>query len=356
VSDPDITEAERREMQPVRRLWELYAPGNAPHAFAAKTADEAERWREKTRCALNETLGFQDWPTVDPEPRVIESVAKGDYVREKVRIRTTPETVMPVYVLLPKTGERPLATVLAFHGHGYGVKDIVGLWEDGSERDAPDGYHKDFAVALARRGFAVAAPEIACFGERQNDYAYLAEIMGAPAPTSCHHTAALAIHLGGSVLGLRVFEAKRLVDYLATRGETDLSRLGAMGISGGGMHTFFSTCLDERIRACVVSGYYSTFRDSILGVGHCTCNYVPGLGRFGEMHDLAGLVAPRPMLVEAGSKDPLFPIAAVERSVARAREVYAASGAEDALRTDLFEGRHQISGAKAYDFLAKALG
>jgi dienelactone hydrolase len=356
VPDPDITEAERREMQPVRRLWELYAPGKAPHAFRAKTAEEAAQWRVKTRRALDEALGFQDWPVVDPEPRTIESVDRGDYVREKVLLRTTPWTVMPVYILLPKALERPVATVIAFHGHGYGVKDIVGLWEDGSERNAPDGYHRDFAVALARRGFAVAAPEIACFGERQNDYTYLGEIMSASAPTSCHHTAALAIHLGGSVLGLRVFEAKRLVDYLATWGETDPSRLGAMGISGGGMLTFFSTCLDERIRACVVSGYFSTFRESILGVDHCTCNYVPGLGRFGEMHDLAGLVAPRAMLVEAGSRDPLFPIAAVERGVARAREVYAVSGADGALQTDLFEGRHQISGAKAYDFLAEALG
>ena len=41
---------------------------------------------------------------------------------------------MPVYLLLPKGGDGPRATVLAFAGHGYGAKDIVGLWEDGSER------------------------------------------------------------------------------------------------------------------------------------------------------------------------------------------------------------------------------
>ena len=44
------------------------------------------------------------------------------------------------------------------YGHGYGVKDIVGLWESGAERDTPDGYHKDFGIELCRRGFAVAAP------------------------------------------------------------------------------------------------------------------------------------------------------------------------------------------------------
>jgi len=135
----------------------------------------------------------------------------------------------------------------------------------------------------------------------------------------------------------------------------DVSHLGAMGISGGGMHTFFSTCLDERIKACVVSGYFCTFQDSILAMSHCACNFVPGLGRFGEIYDLVGLIAPRPMLVEAGSYDPIFPLPAVRQSVDRANSVYRVFGAQDRLQTDYFEGRHQVSGRRAYDFLMEAL-
>jgi dienelactone hydrolase len=161
----------------------------------------------------------------------------------------------------------------------------------------------------------------------------------------------LAFHLGGSVVGLRAYEGRRLIDYLEGRSDVDASRLGAMGISGGGMHTFFSACLDPRIRACVISGYYSTFRDSILAMSHCACNFVPGLHAFGEMYDLVGLIAPRPLLVEAGTRDPIFPIEAVRRSVDRAREVYDLFGARDQVETDTFEGRHQISGRRAYDFL-----
>jgi hypothetical protein len=165
----------------------------------------------------------------------------------------------------------------------------------------------------------------------------------------------LAFHLGGSVIGLRAYEGRRLIDYLETRSDLDTGRLGAMGISGGGLHTFFSTCLDPRIRACVVSGYYSTFKDSVLAMSHCACNFVPGLAPFGEMYDLVGLIAPRPMLVEAGTRDPIFPIDAVRRSVARAREVYGVWGAADQFETDYFEGRHQISGRRAYDFLWERL-
>jgi len=346
---------EMKELQPAYGLWERYRPDQAPYRFQATTLEEARAWQEATRLTLAATLGFNDLPPAPLDPVLVEQVDKGLYVREKWLLRTSAHTLMPVYLLIPQVGEPPFPSVLAFHGHGYGVKDIVGLWEDGEERDTPEGYHQDFGVALVKRGFAVAAPEISCFGERQTDFSYLNTTIGQGVPTSCTHAAMLAFHLGGSVVGLRAADGRRLVDYLETRAEFDTARLGAMGISGGGMHTFFSTCLDTRIKACVVSGYYSTFRDSVLAMAHCACNFVPGLHVFGEMYDLVGLIAPRPMLVEAGTYDPIFPIEAVLASVERARAVYGVFGAEDAIETDVFEGRHRISGRMAYDFLMATL-
>jgi len=343
-------------LQPAYGLWKRYEPKSAKYAFRAMSAKKARRWQKKVRRALNEVLGFQDLPRVDPQPRLLEKVDKADYTREKVLIRTTADTVMPVYVLLPKGLARPLPVVIAYHGHGYGVKSIVGIRKDGSERDEPEGYQKDFAIALCRRGFAVAAPEISCFGERRTDFSHLDKKLGQGEPGTCKHTAVLASHLGGSALGLRVLDAKRLVDYLQTREEMDMSRLGAMGISGGGMLTFFSAALDERIKACVISGYFCTFRDSVLAMSHCPCNYVHGLHQFGEMSDIVGLIAPRPMLVEAGSLDPIFPIKSVKESVRRAKKVYKVFGAEVQVETDYFEGKHQVSGKRAYDFLMEKLG
>lgn len=343
------------QLQPAFALWKLYSPEAAPHRFQAQSLPAALTWQDSTRRLLDEVVGFQSLPFVLPSPELIEQIDRGDHVRQKILIRTTEHTLMPLYLLLPKDRPRPLPVVIAFHGHGYGVKDIVGLWEDGQERLVPDGYHKDFAVELCRKGFAVAAPEISCFGERHTDFSYLNTAIGSPVPDTCDHTARLAFHLGGSVVGLRVLDAKRLVDYLETLPDLDIRRLGAMGISGGGMHTFFSACLDQRIKACVISGYYSTFQDSILAMHHCACNFVPGLAQFGEMVDLAGLIAPRPLLVEAGTYDPIFPIAAVKRSIERTRQVYDLFGAAGQLETDFFEGRHQISGRLAYDFLAAKL-
>jgi dienelactone hydrolase len=351
----EMNQSERRDMQPSTALWRGYHPAKAPFAFKASDIRSARDWQSRTRRALALRIGLNAIPSVSPRARVIEEVDKGDYIRRKIVLATGPRSLMPVYLLLPKDRPAPHPVVLAFHGHGYGVKDIVGLWEDGTERNTPDGYHKDFAVALCRAGFAVAAPEISCFWERQTDFSDLNSALGQPVPSTCTHTAMLAFHLGISVVGLRVHDGMRLVDYMETRKEFDINRLGAMGISGGGMHTFFSTCLDPRIRACVISGYYSTFRDSILAMSHCACNVVPGLAEFGEMHDLVGLIAPRPMLVEAGTRDPIFPISAVRSGVAKARAVYGVFGSRHLVRTDYFEGRHQISGREAYRFLADAL-
>lgn len=345
-----------KSLQPASELWADYRPENAPLAFRAKSHAAARTWQSRTRKALRKAVGFQNTPACDPAPKQIERVDKGDYVREKIVIHTTPQCSMPVYVLIPKNATVPLPVVLAFHGHGYGVKDIVGLWEDGEERDTPSGYHKDFAVALCRRGFAVAAPEISCFGERQSQFPHLREEIppGIP-PSTCAHTSMLASHLGGTAVGIRVRDARRLVDYLAMRPDVNTRKLGVMGISGGGMHALFSSCIDTRIKACVISGYFAEWRHSIHGMDHCVCNYIPGLGQFGEIYDLAALMAPRPVLIEAATRDPIFPIRSVKRAVARTRQSYDVFGAGSAIKTDIFEARHEISGAKAYDFLAGCL-
>lgn len=144
----------------------------------------------------------------------------------------------------------------------------------------------------------------------------------------------------------------RVLDYIATRDDADSSRIGMMGISGGGTTTLFTSALDDRVRVVVVSGYLNTFKDSILSVDHCKDNYIPGILKFGEMYDIAALIAPRPLLVEGGTKDP---IEATKYAYEQVRRAYALLGAEERLEADFFEGRHEIGGWKCYDFIASWL-
>ena len=115
------------------------------------------RGRRTPPACSPEHLGFLDRPAPPVQAELEQTVDRGSYVRERVVLRTGPDATMPVYVLVPKGLSGPAPCVLALHGHGYGVRDIVGLWEDGSERWQPDGYHKDFGCTLAERGFVVAA-------------------------------------------------------------------------------------------------------------------------------------------------------------------------------------------------------
>ena len=343
----------KSRLDPVQLLDHVAAAMPKSAEFTAKRPADARAWQRRTRKRLAEIVGFLDQERVDLQPQVERTVDRGEYVRRKVILRTTPWSDLPLYVLEPKReGKKPV--VLALHGHGYGVKDIVGLWEDGSERWEPEGYHKDFGCELAKRGFIVAAPEISCFGERVSNYDHLKKTLQ---PTTCHNAGTYAMMLGKSIAGLRVWEGMRVLDYLqASNANADMSRAGAMGISGGGLHTFFSTALDPRIKACVISGYFCDWRHSVLAMNHCTCNFIPSLMEMGELSDLAGLIAPRPTLVENGTKDDIFPIEHVKKTVTKARRAWDVFGAGDKLRTDFFEGRHAIGGAKAYDFLARHLG
>jgi hypothetical protein len=107
--------------------------------------------------------------------------------------------------------------------------------------------------------------------------------------------------------GLRVWDVMRLIDHIDTRPDVALDHLPCVGLSGGGTATMYVTALDPRITSAYISGAINTFRDSIMTIQHCVCNYVPHLPEYAEMPDVAGLIAPRPLMVENGADDPIYP-------------------------------------------------
>jgi dienelactone hydrolase len=139
-------------------------------------------------------------------------------------------------------------------------------------------------------------------------------------------------------------------DFLASLPTVDPSRIAIMGISGGGLVTFWTACLDERYAAAVVSGYFNTFFDSILAVEHCVDNFAPGLAIIVEMPDMAALIAPRKLFVESGTLDPIFPAEAFKNACVTAETIYAAT--PENFAADLFEGDHIFNGQKALPQLA----
>jgi dienelactone hydrolase len=145
------------------------------------------------------------------------------------------------------------------------------------------------------------------------------------------------------------------VDWIETRKELDSKRVGLMGISGGGTVTTFGAALEPRIKVALISGYLNTFKDSIVAMSHCIDNYVPGILKYCEMYDVAGLIAPRPLFVESGDKDNIFPVAASRESFVRVKKVYEAMGAGALAEQEVFDGEHSFWGKRGIPFLAKHL-
>jgi fermentation-respiration switch protein FrsA (DUF1100 family) len=75
-----------------------------------------------------------------------------------------------------------------------------------------------------------------------------------------------------------------------------------------------------------------------------------------EHLDLGALVAPRPLLIESGRQDDLFPAKTAQEEVSKLRRVYEVLGAgHDYLVHDVFDAGHQWHGDQAYPFLDRFL-
>jgi dienelactone hydrolase len=319
--------------------------------FGATRRDEAEQWQGKLRPKVIELLGGFPASRCALESRTLEVREFPGYVREKFIFQSRPETLVLGYLLTPKDRKAPYATMVCVPGHGRGVDDIVGIDDKGRDRTDKAGYQHDFAIQAVEHGMAAVAIEPMAFGCRRDP---INKKKGLDS-TACTPSAGAALLLGQTMIGWRVYDVMRTIDWVATRKELDSQRLGCMGISGGGTCTLFSAALEPRIRVAMVSGYLNTFRGCIMSVNHCIDNYVPGIMRWAEMYDVAGLIAPRPVFFESGERDKSFPIAHSRESFAHVQKMYEVFGASGAAQHEVFDGPHSFWGKRGLPFLAKHL-
>jgi len=161
---------------------------------------------------------------------------------------------------------------------------------------------------------------------------------------------------GISPLTQNLWDLARGLDVLSDHPLVDPARVGMVGLSLGGTMTLFLAAWDERVAAAVVSGFFSSWAEAHkVPWNMCGSQVLPGmLGRL-EHLDLAALVAPRPLLVETGTDDAIFPVAAARDAVAPLTRVYEHFDAADRLEHDVFDGDHQWHGTRAYPFLDRWL-
>ncbi len=337
-----------------QRLIEVYRSHPRRLALKAASVEELTSWAVAAREKFLELIGLGRMTPAPANPRQTEAVDCGDYVREHWLIDTEPDVTMPLYLLRPRGLSGLAPAVICCHGHGAGKEAVAGVTDDPEVAQAAAMYNYPYGVEMARAGMLAVCPDARGFGQRRE-----ADARGSPTQSSCAYLHAVGLGMGLTVVGMHAFDLVRLVDHLQTRDDVRADRIGCVGFSGGGWQALAAGIADLRLTCLVVSGYIHPVAAPLLSGKHlCPCNTVPHLWEHFDLGDLAGLIAPRPLLVQTGDADPLSGpggAAEVQGQVDIARQAYRLLGCQDRLGLDVFHGGHRWDGTAAVPWVRRWL-
>jgi len=262
--------------------------------------------------------------------------------------------------LLLQPDGKPVARVVAIPDADWTPEMLVGL-APGVPPEA------QFARRLAENGCQVIVPVVI---NRDDTFSGIPGI----AMTNETHREwiyRMAYEVGRHIIGFEVQKVLAAVDWFVRENETQPARIGVMGYGEGGLLALYSGVLDPRIDVTGVTGYFepreALWKEPIY-------RDVWGLVReFGDA-ELAGLIAPRALVVEAsrgpevGGPPPVTaahqegacpngklvspPLDAVRQEVERASPFFAGLKAEGKLRLVVSqEGTGQPGSEKALEAL-----
>lgn len=349
----------------------LYKSQRPEGRFFGRTPEEFASWKIKFRDILEQTLGMgylkhicksAEFREMKSEKSVewIETIQEEGYLRHKYVIETLPEVKMPFYMLIPdnlKSREK-CRTMITLPAHGASKESVAGVIQFAEVREKLKNTPKEnYGQEFAKRGYIVFCPDPPGYGERcealaSEDKAYMPKLRQNILGNSCKNLAITSEAFGLSFAGLVVWDMMKLVDFICNQPNVDCEKLGCAGFSGGGLYTLWLAAMDERIKLSIISGYIHGNYDSILDTHLCTCNYVPKLWRLADVSDIASLIAPRYLLIEAGDKDILNGHRALldpKEQYDKIKEIYTLLGKEDNIKFQAFEGSHMWWGY-GYDY------
>ncbi len=254
---------------------------------------------------------------------------KDDYTLSRITISTEGMEDIPGYVLTPTSGKPPFPVMVCLQGHSPGM--YISLGQAKSERDLESiKGGRDLAIQAVENGWAAVVIEQKGFGERAEE------------GVSCNDLSLRELMKGNPILGQRVSDVSRAIDYIETRDDLDHNMIGCIGNSSGGTTSYFAAAVEERINLAVVSCSFATYESSWLKYPHCSCGYLPGVLEVGDMPDFARLIAPRNLLIVAGVNDHIADIEGVRDGYLSAKEAYREKGKLENVVLLEGDGGHQF--------------
>jgi len=332
----------------MKYYWEKIAENWEPLLkFKGTTKQEFEEWHSEALKKLEELLG--EYPKkVELNAEVQYSVEDGDLIRERVVFDSEEFMSVPCIVLKPKNmkSDKSNPAILCSHGHGkFGKDPVAGMRSNPEMENDIKLMNYNYAEIMAKAGFLTISPDLRVFGERsdgQNPF---------PGRDKCNVNFIKGAILGILTLTLNIWDMKCCIDYLETRPEVDPNRIGMMGLSQGGTMTTFTSAVEPRIKAANIMGYVNPWYEfGIKRANFCGSQIVPFIHKYFDTDDIAGLIAPRPLLIDMGIYDECFYLQDLMKGYEGVKKIYEAAGAEDKLWVDIHSGPHAFGGNKAIEF------
>lgn len=308
----------------VLSLLVVLLPASPPETpkkrFTATTPAETEQWQQESRKLLFDLLKLSDLVAAKEKNPLNEKLLKtedrGKYLWQEWEINSTPTRRVRIVVTMPK-GQKPkemYPAVVCLHGHG-GNRNIV----------YQPGLYNAFAAELAARRFVTVSVDV---GQHK------------------------VYEPGRTLMGERLWDVMRCVDYLDAKFVVDKTRIGCAGLSLGGEMTMWLGAMDPRIQATVSSGFLTTVAN--MRQGHCPCWDFPGLTENFDFADIYSLTAPRALMCQIGKLERApggFPVSIAEPAMKEIQRAYRVCNAEHKAELDIHGEGHVFMVPTAVRFL-----
>ena len=280
-----------------------------------------EEWQKEARAKLSELLGLHKFKKCEENFNLEYIKTEDEYTEYRFTIQSEEGYYFPSVLRVPNGKEGKLPLMICLQGHSTGMHISLGIAKYEGDVDLISGGDRDFVVRAVKEGYAALAIEMRNFGECGSNPD------GRP---NCYVSSMTAIINGRTTIGERVWDASRAIDAIISHFDMiDPDRIYCMGNSGGGTATYYIACIEERVKVAMPSCAVCTWEESIAAMLHCTCNHIPHIAEYFDMGDLAGLIAPRGLVIVNGIKDSIFRDAGVRNCFDLAKTLYAAAGVPD---------------------------